>query len=159
MRWIGAILALVCCAAVPAQVGLARDKTITVDTADAEMNSAIAKARASLTEFWQHFESPGPGEEGFSLKVRIPYGGNNVEHFWLGDIARKNDRLSGVINNDPNHALQVQRGQRYEFTQADISDWLFMRNGKMVGNQTMRPLLSRMPKEQADQYRELLEAP
>jgi uncharacterized protein YegJ (DUF2314 family) len=36
---------------------------------------------------------------------------------------------------------------------------MFMRNGKLVGNETMRPLLKRMPKEQADRYRAMYETP
>lgn len=159
MRWSGVILALMCLAALPHAAVLARDKTVTVDDADAEMNAAIARARESLPVFWEHFENPGPGEDTFSLKVGIPYGGNNAEHFWLGEIVRNGDRLSGIIKNDPNYALQVARGQRYEFNQADISDWLFTRNGKVVGNQTVRPMLPRMPKDEADRHREMLEAP
>ena len=37
-------------------------------------------------------------------------------------------------------------GELAEFTEADISDWMFMRNGKIVGGETIRPLLKSMPK-------------
>ena len=95
--------------------------------------------------FWKSLEQPGPGEEGFALKVAIK-DGEDVEHFWLIDVAREGGKLSGTINNEPGIVGNVANGERYEFTEADISDWLFMRNGKMVGNETMRPLLKRMPK-------------
>jgi len=36
---------------------------------------------------------------------------------------------------------------------------LFMRNGKMVGNETMRPVLKQLPKEEADEYRQIMETP
>ncbi len=53
----------------------------------------------------------------------------------------------------------VEAGERYSFKEADISDWMFMRNGKIVGNETMRPLLKRMPKAEAARYRAMLESP
>ena len=33
-----------------------------------------------------------------------------------------------------------------EFREADISDWMFTRNGKIVGGETIKPLLKAMPK-------------
>ena len=51
----------------------------------------------------------------------------------LVEIQRAGGRYSGIINNEPVYAKQVKAGQRYEFGDAEISDWLFMRNGKMVG--------------------------
>jgi uncharacterized protein YegJ (DUF2314 family) len=138
----------------------AADPVIAVPSEDAEMNAAIVKARASLPEFFKTFDNPGPGENGFSLKVRIPYGtGTSAEHFWLTDIERKGDKFAGTINGEPENAKQVQSGQRYEFGEQEISDWLFMRNGKMVGNETMRPLLERMPADEAERYRALYETP
>jgi len=53
----------------------------------------------------------------------------------------------------------VRAGQRYTFNEADIADWMFMRNGKIVGNWTKRQLLKRMPKAQADNYPRMLELP
>mgnify|MGYP001254161510 CR=1 FL=1 len=67
--------------------------------------------------------------------------------------------LTGTINNKPALVKSVRTGQTYEFTEDRISDWLFMRKGKMVGNETMRPLLARMPTEEADAYRAMLETP
>ena len=39
----------------------------------------------------------------------------------------------------------------------DISGCLFLRNRKMVGNETMSPLLKRMPKAQAEDCRTMYE--
>jgi uncharacterized protein YegJ (DUF2314 family) len=79
--------------------------------------------------------------------------------FWLVDISRQGDKLIGRINNDPEVVGNVVSGQNYEFSEADITDWMFMRNGRIVGNATMRPLLKRMPPEEAETYRNLLETP
>jgi uncharacterized protein YegJ (DUF2314 family) len=46
-----------------------------------------------------------------------------------------------------------------EFEQADISDWMFMRNEKIVGGETIKLLLKSMPKETADAMRARMEQP
>ncbi len=157
-RLLAAILAAFALASSPLAASAQSDTLITVPNEDPEMAAAIAKARASLPVFWKSFEQPGPGEEGFALKVAIR-DGKDVEHFWLTDVARDGGKLSGTINNEPGLVDNVENGARYEFTEAEISDWLFQRNGKMVGNETMRPLLKRMPQAEAEQYRAMYEAP
>jgi uncharacterized protein YegJ (DUF2314 family) len=142
-----------------AQEQRAKDETIDFSRDDPEMNAAIKKARSSLVEFWKAFTSPRPGEQAFFLKVAIPYGQNRNEHFWLSNITRDGERLVGTIENDPNYAKHVGRGQRYAFDEDHISDWMFRRNGKIVGAETLRVMLPRMPKDQADGLRAQLEKP
>ncbi len=134
------------------------DGTIMVPNNDPEIAAAIAKARSTLPAFWKAVAEPGQGEEGFALKVAIKDGGD-TEHFWLIDVEREGDKYVGTINNDPQIVGNVTAGDRYAFAEADISDWMFMRSGKIVGNETMRPLLKRMPEAQAEQYRSMYEAP
>ena len=134
------------------------EKVISVPSDDTEMTAAIAKARAGLSDFWKAHDKPGAGEKDFALKVAVTEKGQ-TEHFWLIDVVRKDGKLSGTINNDPQFVQSVKPGQRYEFTAEAVSDWLYMRNGRMVGNETMRPLLKRMPKEQAASYKAMYEKP
>jgi uncharacterized protein YegJ (DUF2314 family) len=147
-----AIFALTCVAAG------AKDRVIDVPTGDPEMETAIATARARLPYFWKALARPGPGEDHFSLKVPI-VDGDKSEHFWLSGIVRRPDTITGTIDNDPASVLTVKLGQRYEFTEDQISDWMFVRNGKIVGNETIRPLLERMTREEATHWRGLMEKP
>lgn len=132
------------------------DPVIDVPNDDAEMNAAMAKARKTLPEFWRQFDKPGEGINGFCLKVRIS-SGKNSEHFWLRDIRREGKKYSGIIDNDPAIVKTVKIGDRYTFTDEQISDWSFMRNGKIVGNQTARVLVKRLPPDQAEIYKNMLE--
>jgi uncharacterized protein YegJ (DUF2314 family) len=136
----------------------ARAESINVPSGDAEMNAAIKQARATLPEFWRAMAAPGPGENGFSLKVRIVDHGK-AEHIWFDAIERKGNSLTGVVTNTPEAVTTVKWGQRYEIGEAAISDWLYMRNGKFVGNRTLRVLLKQMPKAEADRYRAMFEKP
>lgn len=134
----------------------AKDKTIDVRDNDQEMNAAIEKARATLSTFWQKYENPKPNEKNFALKVAIKQG-PNIEHFWLVNIERNNQKVYGIISNDPNYVTRVRKGQRIEIPQKDISDWMFIRNGKYIGSYTTRVLIKRMPPNQAAYYKKLID--
>jgi uncharacterized protein YegJ (DUF2314 family) len=125
---------------------------------DPEMNAAIAKARETLPQFWQSFEHPKPGESDYALKVKIT-DKNGTEHFWVIDLQRKDGKIFGTINNDPEMVKNVKMGDRIEIPEPDISDWLFIRNQKMAGNYTLRVELKRAPKEEAEKYKAMLENP
>jgi uncharacterized protein YegJ (DUF2314 family) len=151
-----AVFMLIGASAHPA--GAAEDRVVNVPANDAEMGAAIAKARKGLPQFWAKQAKPGIGESNFALKVQISDNGQ-VEHFWVNNIERKGSSLYGTVNNEPRLVGTVKLGQRISFKEDMISDWMYTRNGKMVGNETMRPLLKRMPKAQADQYRAMYETP
>ena len=134
------------------------DKVIDVAPDNPEMVAAIAKARATLPEFWKVFDKPDHGETEFSLKVKISDKGG-TEYFWVIDLERKDGKIFGAINNDPDYVKKVKLGDRIEIPQADISDWLYMRNGKMVGNETVRPLLKQMSADEAARLRSIMADP
>ena len=59
-------------------------------------------------------------------------GKEGVEHFWLADIAKTNGAIYGTINNDADVVHSVKIGDRIKIPEADISDWLYERDGKMM---------------------------
>jgi uncharacterized protein YegJ (DUF2314 family) len=133
---------------------------IDVPSSDAEMAGAIAKARATLPTFWASYEAPKPSETGHSLKVRFPAGRNRGEHIWMMDVKRLPDGgFSGRFGNAPRDLPGKREGDLAEFRDADITDWMFMRNGKIVGCETMKPLLKSMSKADAAAFRARMETP
>jgi uncharacterized protein YegJ (DUF2314 family) len=146
--------------ATPAPVTSSGETAINVNNTDAEMNAAVQKARDTLPDFWSKLETPKDGEADFSLKVEVADEANGqIEHFWLTDIVRKDGKIVGIISNEPQTVKTVARGQSYEINPEKISDWLYKRNGKVVGNETMRVLLKTLPAEQAASYRDMYETP
>ena len=130
-----------------------------VRAADAEMNVAIARARETLPMFWASYDAPKPTEIGHALKVRFT-GDGYVEHIWMIDVEKLPDgNYSGRFANEPSDLLGKSVGDQVEFKQADISDWMFMRNETVVGGETIKPLLKSMPEEEADAMRALMEQP
>lgn len=123
---------------------------------EAQMANAIARAKSEVDAFIATFES-GDGSD-FSVKVPIRDGAD-TEHFWLTDISYRDGEFEGKIGNDPGIVSNVTFGQTIKVRKEEITDWLFMRSGKMHGNYTMRPLLATMPEEDAAYYRSLLAEP
>ena len=132
-----------------------RDRTVDVQANDPEMTAAIAKARETLPAFWEAFDKRARGENRFALKVRIT-DKRGTEYFWVTGIERRDERIFGTINNDPNIVASVKLGERIEISEVDISDWLYMRDGKMVGNRTVRPLFKKMPKADVERIKSML---
>ena len=132
---------------------------IDVGAADGEMNAAIAHARDTLATFWASYDAPKPTESGHCLKVRFA-GDGYVEYIWMADVEKLPDGdYSGRFSNEPNNLPGKNILDQTEFKQADITDWMFMRNEKIVGGETIKLLLKSMPKETADAMRARMEQP
>lgn len=134
------------------------DKIITVEDNDPEMLAAIATARGALPQFWDVFEKRPRKESDFSLKVKIT-DNKKTEFFWLTDIERKDGQTRGTIDNEPELVKNVKAGQRITIPEPDIADWFYMRDGKMVGNYTLRVLFKQMPPEEVAKYQKIMAEP
>jgi len=134
------------------------DPIIGVQGDDPEMVAAIAKARETLPHFWQVYGQPQRGEQDFAIKVRIE-DENGIEHFWANEIERQNGAITAVISNDPDTVKSVKLGDRIQVPEADITDWTYTREGKMVGNFTLRALFKEMSAEEVESYKKIMVDP
>lgn len=130
----------------------AEDKTVAVDSENAEMNAAISKARASIAGFWDKLSNHAANEEGFAVKLKLS-DGTNTEHFWCGTILGTPADTTCVIDNAPEAVKTVQFGQRIPIDADLISDWMYLRDGRIVGGETIRVLLNYLPPEEASDLR------
>jgi uncharacterized protein YegJ (DUF2314 family) len=121
-----------------------------------EMEAAIARARREVDTFVA--ELAKPTGESHAVKLAITDAGE-TEHFWLMDVKHRNGQFEGVINNEPGIVKNVRLGDKRTVNKAEISDWMYIRDGKMYGNYTIRPLLPAMPKEDAEKFRAMLANP
>ena len=119
---------------------------VSVTAEDAAMNRAIAEARASVGEFIRKFQNPSPDETDFAVKMPIS-DEKQTEHFWLGNLTYSNGVFFGTINNDAETVKTVTLGQKCSVKEGDISDWLYMKGRKMIGNRTLTALFPHMPPE------------
>ncbi|MEQ8788266.1 MAG: DUF2314 domain-containing protein [Pirellulaceae bacterium] len=160
LAWSSALLILfLCsCARSPDSGEQAESPTtlVTEGYDEQEMQAAIARAKKEVDAFIAEF-TEGDGSD-FSVKAPIEDQGD-TEHFWLTHITYRDGLFEGVIGNDPGIVSNVRIGQKWTIKKEDISDWMYMRDGKIHGNYTMRPLLKTMPEQQAAQLRSMLAEP
>jgi uncharacterized protein YegJ (DUF2314 family) len=135
-----------------------REKVAGIGDDDPEMAAAIAKARATLPQFWQVFDKRDHGESNFVLVVRITDKGR-IEHFHTTDFERRDGKTMVTINRDPKIVASVKSGDRIEIPEADITDWNYMRDGKYVGMVTFKARFKRMPAEQVEQAKKRMVDP
>ena len=125
---------------------------INIHETDAEMNAAMARANQSLDTFINRFKNPQKGDANFALKV-IVTDDNGVEHFWVTELSITNSGFEGFIANEAKTVKAVTIGQKVRFERDIVTDWSFDSNGVKQGAYTLKVLLKRMPKEQADYYK------
>jgi uncharacterized protein YegJ (DUF2314 family) len=121
-----------------------------------EMEAAISRSQREIDSFITELSQPTGNNH--AVKVPITDAGE-TEHFWLTDITFQNNEFSGIIGNEPGMVSNVKIGQTWTLKKHEASDWMFMRDGKMYGNYTMRPLLKMMPEEEAAMYRSMFAEP
>lgn len=122
--------------------------TLTNKNDDTQMEQAMELARSSFDDFLLRFRRPRPGDSSFHIKVRIE-DENGVEYFWVGDLKLDAEQFSGKIANEPGIVKKVKMGQTYTFTRSEVSDWMYLSNGTMQGNYTLRVGLESMPPAEA----------
>lgn len=122
----------------------------------AEMQAAQERARSEVDQFVVVM-SQGAGEN-FAVKAPVR-DGEKVEHFWLTGLTYTDGVFTGTINNDPGAVSNVKLGDPRSVPRGEISDWMYMKDGKIHGNYTMRPLLKTLPPDEAAAYRSLLAEP
>ena len=127
------------------------DPVVKVEAEDSEMNAAISAAQASITNFMAVFRHPQTNQQYFLVKGRFT-AGHVVEHIWVADLSYDGSVFHGVIANEPESIPGLRFKQPVELQPGQISDWMFVQDGKLVGGYTSRVLRARMT---AQQRREL----
>jgi uncharacterized protein YegJ (DUF2314 family) len=151
-------LALVCIAGVVIllRFGYSRtkspDRVIQVSEHDPKMNAAIEKARASVDTFIAALKAPKPGQTGFNVKKKFE-DGRQVEHIWLDQVTYDGTNFEGIIANDPEMAKNVKVGQKATVAPAEVSDWMYIDHGKLVGGETVRVLLEGLSPAERDKFK------
>jgi uncharacterized protein YegJ (DUF2314 family) len=130
--------------------GEVRDRVVKVPADDPTMNAAIAKARATVGTFVTALRSHTASRSRYSVKIRITDGDAN-EHFWLSDVSYDGSVFRGRIDNDPETVKNVTLGQPVSARATEISDWMYVDHGVLVGGYTLRVLRDAMsPSDRAE---------
>ena len=136
--------------------------TVYLDGFDSEIARIAENARNTLNVFFQHLDMPEAGESNFYIKYafRMQAGGDadvRTEQVWISGIAFQDGRFYGNVASTPIYLAHVQSGDRVSFYADSIADWMFTRNGRIVGGESIRYLLTQIPEnERTDSQRRTL---
>jgi len=104
------------------------------------MNWAMEKAKLTLHYFKECVESPKDGQHYFSIKAKIE-DEEKVEHIWLSEPNFDEEgNVYGIIGNEPIDVTNVSIGEKVGITFDDISDWMIIENGRLIGGYTIRAI-------------------
>ena len=118
-----------------------------VDDDDPRMTAAINEARSTVGQFIAAVNNPTPSQSALSVKLPVS-DGDQIEHMWLSEVGHANGKFTGHIANEPHQITTVKLGDRTEVAQDQISDWMYVDNGKLVGGYTLRVLRDAMSDEE-----------
>lgn len=116
---------------------------------DKEMNEAILKANQTLSNF--NAALSNKEIEVKSLKVKFE-NQTDVEHIWLSDVEFKDGKYSGILDDEPEYIKDHKLGDLINVDNKDISDWMYVENGKLFGGYTIRVLRNRMSETEREQF-------
>ena len=112
------------------------------------MAAAIESAKTSFHDFVTAFNNPKEGQSAFLIKAAF-CDGDEVEHVWLADLELSAQRVRGVVANEPKMKT-LRFKATVECEPAQITDWMYIENGHLVGGFTTRLIRERMnPEERA----------
>lgn len=122
-----------------------------VESGDAEMNSAIQKAKQTFPEFEKAFQSNNPDFENFTIKQKFKTSDGGGEHIWIGDLTVKDGQYFGVVQNEPVDVKQIKLGDSIKISIADMSDWMYIDKKVVKGGYTIKVLRKHMSDEEKKQ--------
>lgn len=116
----------------------------------AAMHHAVIQARKNVGVFIAALKHPAPGQTDFEIKKPFIQNGQ-IEHIWLSDVQLLGNRLQARVDNQPRKIQGLKLGQVVSVDPKEISDWLFVDHGKLVGGYTVRVQYSELsPKEKQE---------
>ena len=128
---------------------------IDVPADDAEMNAAIQKAKETLGIFVHALRAPTPTQTHFSVKAVFPYeDGQDGEHMWIGDLSFDGSHFHGILGNEPVYVKNLHYGDAVTVKVEDVTDWIIIDDGKLVGGFTISVLLNQMSERERKRYME-----
>ena len=116
-----------------------------------KMHSAVVKARRTVGSFIAALKNPQPGQRDFEVKKPFIQG-NVVEHIWLSDVRFVGNRFQGRVDDQPERIQGLKIGQLVSVNPNEISDWVYIDNGTLIGGYTIRAHYDELAPEQKREF-------
>jgi uncharacterized protein YegJ (DUF2314 family) len=118
-------------------------------TDDADIRTAMEKARATSGQFLTALQKPAPNQRQFMVRKAFPAKDAKQQILWVVDLTFDGTLLHGhVDDNTSQPGSGLAKDGRVSFPPADICDWMFNEDGKAVGGFMLRALKAKMTEEE-----------
>lgn len=122
-----------------------------VEDTDEGMNLAIEKAKERFVDFENAFTADSMSFSDFAIKCRFKTESGG-EHMWLTDVTVQDGNYYGVINNVPENTSELKFGDTVKIVKDNISDWMYVDNGRLRGGYTIREIRNRLTDTERKQF-------
>lgn len=117
---------------------------------DKQMDRAVENAQRTLGFFMAALHAKKDGDTVFEIKKGF-IDGDKVEHLWIKRVTYDGKNFHGQIDNRPEEVSKVHMGQRVIVAPQEVTDWMFLKDGKLIGGYTTRVLYARLsPEDKAE---------
>ena len=161
---LGVFFLLACCkqSAPPApDRQISEPQIIQTEQFDEEILRIAEDAQRTLPIFFRHLTRPDPKEDRFCVKYPFKaddQSGIIMEQIWLTGIHFKDGEYYGVLSVTPLYLNSMKKGDTVAFNADAITDWMYVRNEKIVGGHSIKYLLEKIPEnERSEEQRTMLE--
>jgi uncharacterized protein YegJ (DUF2314 family) len=138
----------------------ARAETVYMEQDDGEILWIAEDARRTLLIFIRQLGRGDPRESGFSIKHPFRADGGSgiaMEQLWFDGIHFKDGKYFGVLASDPLHVSGMRKGDTVALDMEAITDWMYVRDGKIAGGRSIKYLLEQIPESQrSERQRKML---
>ena len=105
-------------------------------TEDKAMDRAVETAQKKVDKFIAVLRSPKASQSRFAVKKPF-IEGEKVEHLWLNEVSFDGRLFHGKVDNEPVDIKGVRLGQEVTVSPNEISDWMYVQDGRLVGGYTI----------------------
>jgi len=114
------------------------------------MDRASRKRAANARLFYGSAKGQKERDTVFEIKKGF-IDGDKVEHLWIKRVTYDGKNFHGEIDNAPNEVSNVHLGEHVTVAPRDVTDWMFLKDGKLIGGYTTRVLYARLsPEDKAE---------
>jgi uncharacterized protein YegJ (DUF2314 family) len=131
----------------------AESPTLHISREDEALNQIGREARESFPDFILKMRNPEPDEGGFRVKYPFETEGGSAfshEHVWLENIFFEDGLYYGTLANRPYYLGSLQAGDVVVFEGGAISDWMYVKAGRIAGGRSIKYLIEQIPEPDRD---------
>ena len=122
--------------------------TMHLGQSDEALQEISLQARETFPVFMDKLQNPEPDEQDFLVKYPFeadPGSGFGHEQLWLGDITVEGGIYYGLVSNKPYYISRFKPGDRVSFDKDAVSDWMYIKKGKIIGGYSIKYLIEQIP--------------